>query len=56
MKLNHILLGSIVPHAGAGWSFSNAGGGWEYPVFLVASAIVVALLGGGRYALGRPKA
>ena len=51
-----ILLGAIVPHAGAGWSFSNAGGGWEYPVYLVASAIVVALLGGGRYAVSKPKA
>lgn len=51
-----ILVGAIVPHAGAGWSFSNAGGGWEYPVYLVASAIVVALLGGGRYAIDRPKA
>lgn len=51
-----ILLGAIVPHAAAGWSFSNAGGGWEYPVYLVASAIVVALLGGGRYAVSKPKA
>lgn len=49
-----ILLGAIVPHAGAGWSFSNAGGGWEYPVFLVATAVVVALLGGGRLAVSRP--
>jgi putative oxidoreductase len=51
-----ILLGAIVPHAGAGWSFSNAGGGWEYPVFLVATAVVVALIGGGRLALTRPGA
>lgn len=51
-----ILLGAIVPHAGAGWSFSNAGGGWEYPVYLVATAVVVALLGGGRYAISKPTA
>jgi putative oxidoreductase len=51
-----ILLGAIVPHVGAGWSFSNAGGGWEYPVYLVATAVVVALLGGGRLALTRPHA
>lgn len=51
-----ILLGAIVPHAGAGWSFSNAGGGWEYPVYLVATAAVVALLGGGRYAISKPTA
>lgn len=51
-----ILLGAIAPHAGAGWSFSNAGGGWEYPVYLVATAVVVALLGGGRLATTRPHA
>jgi len=50
-----ILLGAVVPHAGAGWSFSNAGGGWEYPVYLVATAVVVALLGGGGLALTRPR-
>jgi putative oxidoreductase len=50
-----ILLGAIVPHAGAGWSFSNAGGGWEYPVYLVATAVVVALIGGGRLALTSPR-
>jgi putative oxidoreductase len=50
-----ILIGAIVPHAGAGWLFSNAGGGWEYPLYLVATAVVVALLGGGRLALTRPR-
>ena len=49
-----ILVGSILPHAGNGWSFSNAGGGWEYPVFLIATALVVAMLGGGRIALSKP--
>lgn len=48
-----ILLGSLAVHAGQGWLFSNAGGGWEYPAFLTVTAIAVALLGGGRYAFTR---
>jgi putative oxidoreductase len=46
-----ILLGSLAVHAGNGWVFSNANGGWEYPLFLVFTALVVALLGGGRFAV-----
>lgn len=46
-----ILLGSLVAHAGNGWLFSNANGGWEFPLFLIATAVVVALLGGGRLAM-----
>ncbi|MGH8857481.1 MAG: DoxX family protein [Polaromonas sp.] len=49
-----ILLGSLAVHAGNGWSFSNPKGGWEYPVYLVVTAIVVALLGGGRIAFSKP--
>lgn len=53
-----ILLGATWTHAGNGWVFSNAGGGWEYPVFLVAASVVQMLLGDGAYALrlGRPRA
>ena len=46
-----ILLGSLAVHAGNGWVFSNANGGWEYPLFLIVTALVVALLGGGRFAV-----
>jgi putative oxidoreductase len=46
-----ILLGSLAVHAGNGWVFSNPKGGWEYPLFLVVTALVVALLGGGRLAV-----
>lgn len=49
-----ILAGSLLAHAGNGWSFSNANGGWEYPLYLIATAVVVALLGGGRIAVTRP--
>lgn len=38
-------------HFGNGWSFTNANGGWEYPVFLTISALVVALLGEGPFAV-----
>ena len=38
-------------HGSAGFFFSNAGGGWEYPAFWTVALIVQALLGGGAYAL-----
>lgn len=40
-------------HFGNGWSFTNANGGWEYPIFLSVSALAIALLGDGAYALKR---
>lgn len=49
-----ILLGALAVHAGNGWSFTNAKGGWEFPLYLVLTAVVVALLGGGRIAVTRP--
>lgn len=51
-----ILAGSLLAHAGNGWVFSNANGGWEYPLYLIATAVVVALLGGGRIAITKPVA
>lgn len=38
-------------HFGNGWSFSNPNGGWEYPIFLCVTALVVALSGDGVYAV-----
>lgn len=46
-----ILLGATWAHAGNGWVFSSANGGWEYPAFLTLTAIVVGLVGSGRYAV-----
>jgi putative oxidoreductase len=51
-----ILLGAMSVHLGNGWLFSNANGGWEYPLYLLATAMVVALLGGGRFAITKPAA
>ena len=46
-----VLLGATWAHSGFGWSFSNEGGGWEFPALLVALAVVVAIQGGGAFAL-----
>jgi putative oxidoreductase len=48
-----VLLGAASVHFGNGWVFSNANGGWEYPIFLAVTSIVVALLGEGSFALQR---
>ncbi len=46
-----VLAGAAWVHAGNGWVFSAAGGGWEYPVFLIGVSAVLALLGDGAHAL-----
>jgi putative oxidoreductase len=38
-----ILAGALWAHSGNGWVFSNANGGWEYPLFLIVISAVVAL-------------
>ncbi|PWF24625.1 DoxX family protein [Corticimicrobacter populi] len=40
-------------HFGNGWAFANANGGWEYPIFLTAAALALALIGDGAWALKR---
>lgn len=47
LGLAAISIGAIFPHLSNGWLFSNAGGGWEYPVVLAAACLVVALTGTG---------
>ena len=47
-----ILVGAVWAHAGNGWVFSNADGGWEYPLYLVVLAFVQVLLGDGALSLG----
>jgi putative oxidoreductase len=48
-----ILLGAAWAHIGNGWLFSNANGGWEFPVALFALSVAVALQGAGSFALKR---
>jgi putative oxidoreductase len=38
-----VLAGAFWAHSGNGWVFSAAGGGWEYPLFLIVVSVVVAL-------------
>lgn len=38
-------------HLPNGWVFSNPGGGWEFPVFLIAASLVHVLIGDGALAL-----
>ena len=51
-----VLIGATWSHAGNGWLFTNAGGGWEYPLFLSVAAMAQALLGAGAFALGSDRA
>ena len=46
-----VLLGATWAHFGNGWMFAAPKGGWEYPAFLTLAAVVVGLLGGGRYSV-----
>ena len=49
-----VLLGATVfGHAGNGFTFSNPGGGWEYPVLWAVVMLALALLGDGRWSLGK---
>lgn len=50
--LTPILLGAIYTvHGPAGFFFTNANGGWEYPAFWIVALVVQAMLGDGAYAL-----
>lgn len=55
LALLPILIGATTIHAGNGWVFTNANGGWEYPVFLLAASIAHVLLGDGPFALRRTR-
>ena len=51
LALVPVLAGALWVHAGNGWVFSAANGGWEYPLFLIVASFTAALLGDGKYAL-----
>ena len=40
-------------HIGNGWVHTSAGGGWEYPVFLISTSIALWLTGDGALSLKR---
>jgi putative oxidoreductase len=49
-----VALGAVWAHSGAGWLFTNEGGGWEYPLFLAAATGAQLMLGTGTLALRVP--
>ena len=51
LALIPVLLGAVWVHSGNGWTFSNEGGGWEFPLFWAVIQAAIALLGSGAYAL-----
>ncbi|AQU84697.1 MAG: DoxX family protein [Halomonas sp.] len=53
LALVPVLLGAAWVHVGNGWLFSNAGGGWEFPVFWTIALLVQAGLGSGSLVLNR---
>jgi putative oxidoreductase len=52
LALLPVLLGATWVHWKNGWLFTNAGGGWEYPLFLAAATVAQALVGDGAHAAG----
>ena len=48
-----VTAGATWAHAANGWLFTNAGGGWEYPLFLTGATLAQGLLGDGALALRR---
>ena len=52
LALLPILLGATQVHWANGWLFSAAGGGWEFPAYLIVWSVGQALLGNGAFALG----
>ena len=50
LALVPVLIGATWAHAGNGWVFSAANGGWEYPAFWTVALVVQALLGNGAFA------
>ncbi len=48
-----ILAGAAWAHISNGWLFSNQGGGWEFPVLLIALAVAVSLQSTGSFAIKR---
>lgn len=51
--LTVVALGATWAHAGAGWLFSNDGGGWEFPAFLAVASFVQVLLGPGALTISK---
>lgn len=55
LALLPVLAGATWIHAGNGWVFTASGGGWEYPLFLIAASLAHFFVGDGEFA-ARPSA
>lgn len=53
LALMPILLAATSVHVNNGWVFSNSNGGWEYPVFLLATSTSLYLIGDGAWVIRR---
>lgn len=51
LALTPVLFGAAITHWPNGWVHVSTGGGWEYPVFLLATSIALGLMGNGAWAL-----
>lgn len=51
LALIPIMVGATATHVPNGWLFTSTGGGWEYPVFLIAASVAHFLIGDGAYAV-----
>ncbi|MFD2174699.1 DoxX family protein [Rhodobacter lacus] len=49
-----VLLGATWVHSGNGWTFSNANGGWEFPLFWALVQVTIGILGAGAYRVRVP--
>jgi putative oxidoreductase len=55
LALVPVLAVAALVHVPNGWVHTSAGGGWEYPVFLLAASIALWLLGDGAAAIQRSR-
>ena len=53
LLMTPVMLVAASVHLPNGWLFTAPGGGWEYPVFLLAASLAHWLLGDGRWATQR---
>ncbi|MFZ5559945.1 MAG: DoxX family protein [Pseudomonadota bacterium] len=51
LALIPVMAVALWTHVPNGWLFSSAGGGWEYPLFLIAASFAHFLVGDGALAL-----
>lgn len=55
LALVPIMAGAAWVHLPNGWVHTSAGGGWEYPLFLIVSSVALWLLGDGAMTIRRSK-